>query len=70
MRSSRINPINHKRTKKDLPALSYLRSLVQRGVIRVEYVKSENMVADFGTKVLSPKFEEEKVKALRFGLQD
>ena len=46
------NPVMHKRSKHFRIALHYIRDLVERMVIKLSYVATEDMIADVLTKAL------------------
>ena len=47
------NPIMHKRSKHFRVATHYIQDLVERQVIKLDYVETEAMVADLLTKALN-----------------
>ena len=46
------NPVNHKRSKHYRVAMHYVRDLVAREVVKIEFMGTEGMIADVLTKAL------------------
>ena len=61
------NPVNHKRSKHYRVAMAYVRDLVERRVVDLEYCPTEEMVADVLTKALSAEQHWKLLKMARFG---
>ena len=49
------NPVNHKRCKHILLKYHYLRDLTESGIVRLEYISTNDQIADLLTKPLAPK---------------
>ena len=61
------NPVNHKRSKHYRIAMAYVRDLVERLVIALDFCPTEVMAADVLTKPLSEAQHWKLLKILRFG---
>jgi hypothetical protein len=62
-----VNPVNHKRSKHYRVAMAYVRDLVERRVVKLEYCPTEDMVADVLTKALPEAQHWKLLKMARFG---
>ena len=62
-----VNPVNHKRSKHYRVATAYVRDLVERRVVKLEYCPTEDMVADVLTKALPEAQHWKLLKMARFG---
>ena len=61
------NPVNHKRSKHYRIAMHYIRDLVLRGVVKIQYLETLMMNADLLTKATSEKRLNDLLKMSRFG---
>jgi len=61
------NPVNHKRSKHYRVAMAYVRDLVERRIVDLEYCPTEEMVADVLTKALPAEQHWKLLKMARFG---
>ena len=61
------NPVNHKRSKHYRIAMHYVRDLVLRGVVKIQYLETLLMKADLLTKALPEKRLIDLLKLCRFG---
>ena len=61
------NPVNHKRSKHYRVAMAYVRDLVERLVVSLEYCPTEEMIADVLTKPLAEAQHWHLLKLARFG---
>ena len=64
-----VNPVNHKRSKHYRIAMHYVRDLVVRNIVKLEYLNTEVMVADILTKPLAEGRFEELLKLAKFGVE-
>ena len=64
------NPVNHKRSKHYRIAMHYVRDLVLRGVVKIQYLETLLMKADLLTKATSEKRLNDLLKMCRFGYVD
>ena len=62
-----INPVNHKRSKHYRIAMHYVRDLVMRNVVKLQYLNTEVMIADILTKALAEGRFEELLSLANFG---
>ena len=62
-----INPVNHKRSKHYRIAMHYVRDLVLRNVVKLQYLETEMMIADILTKALAEGRFAELLKLAGFG---
>ena len=62
-----INPVNHKRSKHYRVAMAYVRDLVERLIVTLDYCATEDMVADVLTKALGEDQHWKLLKMARFG---
>ena len=64
------NPVNHKRSKHYRIAMHYIRDLVLRGVVKIQYLETMMMNADLLTKAMPEKRLIDLLKLSRFGSVD
>ena len=64
------NPVNHKRSKHYRIAMHYVRDLVLRGVVKIQYLETHLMKADVLTKAMPEKRLNDLLKLCRFGSMD
>ena len=64
------NPVNHKRSKHYRIAMHYIRDLVLRGVVKIQYLETLMMNADLLTKAMPEKRLQDLLKLSRFGSAD
>ena len=64
------NPVNHKRSKHYRIAMHYIRDLVLRGVVKIQYLETLMMNADLLTKAMPEKRLQDLLKLSRFGSID
>lgn len=65
-----VNPINHKRSKHYRVAMAYVRDLVERRIVILEYEESAEIIADVLTKALGEAQFWKLLKKARFGKLD
>jgi hypothetical protein len=62
------NPVFHDRSKHIDIRYHFIRDCVQRGVVRLDYIQTDEQMADIFTKALnSQKFEKFKTSKIRWG---
>ena len=62
-----VNPINHKRSKHYRVAMAYVRDLVERLVVALQFCPGDEMAADVLTKALAEAQHWKLLKLVRFG---